>query len=53
MTMPASPVNTSVSASRRAAMPVDPVSRTTRVAVSAPPSRPAWPSGPSMALIER
>ena len=37
----------------RAAAPVDPVSRVTPVACSAPPSWPRWASGPSMAVIDR
>ena len=53
MRMPASPVNASDSAERRARTPVEPVSSATRVACSAPPSCPAEASGPSSAVIDR
>ena len=53
ITIPASPVNTSDSAERRAAAPTDPVSRVTPVACSAAPSWPAWASGPSMPVTDR
>ena len=53
ITIPASPVNTSDSAARRAAAPDDPVSRATPVAWSAAPSCPRWASGPSMPVTDR
>ena len=52
-TMPAAPLAASSSAARRAAAGSEPVSRATRVACSAPSSRPAWPSAPSMPSIVR
>ena len=53
ITIPASPVKASDSAERLAAAPIDPVSRATLVAFSAPSSWPPRPSGPSMAVTER
>ena len=53
ITIPASPVNTSDRAERRAPALTDPVSSATPVAWSAPPSWPRWASGPSMAVTDR
>ena len=50
---PAAPDAASSSASRRAAAPCEPVSSATRVAWSAPSSRPACPNGPSSSVIDR
>ncbi len=53
MTMPASPVTRSSRASRRAAIPMEPVSRTTLVPRSEPPSMPPSASSPIISVIER
>ena len=53
MTIPALPLAASSSAALRAAAGSDPVSSTTRVAMSAPPSWPACASGPSIASMVR
>ena len=53
MTIPASPVTRSSSACRRAAAPIEPVSSTTLVPCSAPPSMPPSASSPIISVIER
>ncbi|CAM5661190.1 hypothetical protein SGRIM128S_09003 [Streptomyces griseomycini] len=53
MTMPASPVARSSRAWRRAAAPMEPVSSTTLVAFSAPPSIPPSASSPIISVTER
>ncbi len=53
MTMPASPVARSSRAWRRAAAPMDPVSSTTLVACSAPPSMPPSASSPIISTTDR
>ena len=53
ITIPASPVTRSSSACRRAAAPIEPVSSTTLVPCSAPPSMPPSASSPIISVIER
>lgn len=53
ITMPASPVTRSSSACLRAAVPMDPVSTTTLVARSDPPSMPPSASSPIISTTER
>lgn len=53
ITMPASPVTRSRSAWRRAATPIEPVSSTTFVPCSEPPSMPPSASSPIISVIER